>query len=107
MIRVPRNVTALPGKIANFYCLALSFGGLIYDWIRTNNASLPQSVIRAYDKWPFSSFPGQIAAVHHLAIMNITPSDEGWYCCVATNECGYAKRCAWLEVNSKSFYVDT
>jgi len=29
------------------------------------------------------------------------PSDEGWYCCVATNECGDVEECAWLEVDSK------
>ena len=105
MIRMPKNVTALPGRVANFSCLVLSFGGLVYDWIRINNASLSQSAIKTYKRWQFSSFRGQIAAVYHLVVMNIKLSDEGWYCCVATNECGYIKKCAWLEVNSKSIYV--
>ena len=27
--------------------------------------------------------------------------NEGWYCCVAVNECGNTSRCGWLEVDSK------
>ena len=102
MIRIPRNITVLPEKTAHFYCLALSFGGLSYDWKRMDNASLPKSAIITYVKWKFSYYLGHIASVNRLAIMDIKQSDEGWYCCVATNECGYTERCAWLEVNSKS-----
>lgn len=101
MIRVPRNITVLPGKTAHFHCLALSFGGLLYNWKRMDDASLPESAIKAYVKWQFSNYTGHIASVSHLAIMDIKQSDEGSYCCVATNECGYTERCAWLEVNSK------
>ena len=103
MIRAPRNITVLPGKTANFYCLALSFGGLLYRWKKMDNTSLPESAVKAYIRWQFSYYHGHIASVNHLAIMDITQSDEGWYCCVATNECGHVKQCAWLEVNSKSF----
>ena len=105
MIRIPRNITVLPGKTANFYCLALSFGGLVYAWKRIDNDKLPESAIKGYVRWPFSYYHGHIALVNHLAIMDIKQTDEGWYCCVATNECGHAKRCAWLEVNSKIFIL--
>ena len=101
MVRVPKNVTALPGRAVNFSCLALSFSGLLYNWKRKSNATIPSSAIKSYKRWPFARFLGHITAVYHLEIMNIKPSDEGWYCCVATNECGFAKECAWLEVNSK------
>lgn len=30
--------------------------------------------------------------------------DEGWYCCVAVNECGNTTKCGWLEVDSKLTY---
>jgi len=35
------------------------------------------------------------------SISRIQPSHEGWYCCVASNECGSVQECAWLEVDSK------
>ena len=34
-------------------------------------------------------------------INSTQPLDEGWYCCVATNECGDVEECAWLEVDGK------
>ena len=42
--------------------------------------------------------------VYSLTMNNVQPSDEGWYCCVATNEGGSTIDCAWLEVNSKLYY---
>ena len=95
----------LPGETANFYCLALSYSGLLYDWKRMNKAMLPSSAIKKYNRWPFSSFLGRITTIYHLEISNTEPSDEGWYCCIATNEGGNKTDCAWLEVNSKLHYV--
>ena len=96
MIRVPKNITVLPGETAYFYCLALSFSGLLYDWRRIDNATLPSSANKSYNQWPFSGF---ITTFYNLEIGNAESSDEGWYCCEAVNECGVTKRCAWLEVN--------
>ena len=101
IIRAPKDVTVLPGRVANFYCLALSFSGLLYDWKRINNATMPSSAIKSYKRWLFSDFLGYITVVYHLEVRNVKPSDEGWYCCLANNECGLAKECARLEVNSK------
>ena len=44
-------------------------------------------------------------SVYSLAVHNVQLSDEGWYCCVATNEGGSRTDCAWLEVNSKLYYM--
>ena len=101
MIRVPKNITVLLGETAYFYCLALSFSGLLYDWKRKDNAMLPSSAIKSYNQWPFSSFYGRITTFYNLQINNTESSDEGWYCCEAGNECGVTKECAWLEVNCK------
>ena len=92
MIRAPKNITVLLGETAYFSCLALSFSGLLYDWKRIDNATLPSSAIKSYNQWLFSTF-------YHLEIGNAESSDEGWYCCEAVNECGVTKQCAWLEVN--------
>lgn len=85
---------------ANFYCLASSQSGLIYDW-EVLDRSLPYTASISYDKWQFSTLRGQFTTVNHLAISNVQQSNEGWYCCLATNERGTVKECAWLEVNSK------
>ena len=106
MIRVPKNITVVLGETAYFYCLALSFSGLIYDWKRIDNAMLPSSAIISYKQWPFSSSFGRVTAFYHLEINSTKSSDEGWYCCVATNECGFTKECAWLEINGKLNAID-
>ena len=38
-----------------------------------------------------------------MNVSNVQLSDEGWYCCVVTNDYGSVEECAWLEVNSKQF----
>ena len=100
IIRSPENITILPQSTADFYCLASSQSGLIYDW-EVLDRSLPYSASVTYDKWQFSTLENQFTTVNHLAISNVQQSDEGWYCCLATNEHGTIKECAWLEVNSK------
>ena len=102
MIRAPRNVTVLPGETADFYCLSLSFSGLIYEWKRLGNSKLPSSALKTYKIWKFSSFFGRFTTLYHLEIKNTESSHEGWYCCEATNECSEAAtECGWLEVSSK------
>ena len=86
-------------------CLALSFGLLKYDWSKRDGI-LPQTAVHScvynilFD--PLSEKP---TSVYNLAVYNVQPSDEGWYCCVATNEAGSAVDCAWVEVNSKLNYI--
>ena len=101
IVRLPENTTVLPGSTASFYCLASSQSGLIYDWKVLNKPSLPPSASISYEKWQFSSLGGQITMINHLAISSVQPSDEGWYCCLATNERGTVEECGWLEIDSK------
>jgi len=42
-----------------------------------------------------------LSGTEKYSINNTTPSDEGWYCCVVTNECGAVEECAWLEIDSE------
>ena len=100
IIQSPENITILPKTTADFYCLASSQNGLIYDW-EVLDRSLPYSAIISCDEWQFSTVGRHFTTGNHLTIPNVQPSDEGWYCCLATNERGTVKECAWLEVNSK------
>ena len=107
IIQLPESTTVLPQGTANFTCLASSQSGLIYDWKMWDRHNLPRFASISYDKVQFSSLGGHFTTVSHLVISNVQPSNEGWYCCLATNERGMVKECAWLEVNSKLRYIRT
>jgi len=94
------NVTVLPNQDFELNCLALSSGVLMYDWIK-HDGNLPQTAVKSYiHKLFFNSLSGETTLFYNLAVQNVQPSDEGWYCCVVTNEAGSTTECAWLEVNS-------
>ena len=84
-------------------CLALSFGLLKYDWSKRDGI-LPQTAVQScvYNIL-FDPLSEELTSVYNLVVYNVEPSDEGWYCCVATNEAGSTVDCAWLEVNSKYY----
>ena len=85
-------------------CLALSFGLIKYDWSK-HDGILPQTAVKSYTENFLFNPPGEgTTDVYSLTTNNVQPSDEGWYCCVATNEGGSTMDCAWLEVNSKLYY---
>ena len=98
MIEPPINTTVLLGQTANYYCLALSFGLLSYDWKQQNGSGLH---LRALETCFHKNMFGGDTMVSSLEIPNVQPSDEGEYCCVAINECGNVTKCAWLTVISK------
>ena len=105
MIVSPENVTILPNHSFTMNCLALSFGLLKYDWSKRDGI-LPQTAVQSCShNILFNPLIDQTTNVYNLAVYNIQPSDEGWYCCIATNEAGSTVDCAWLEVNSKLDYV--
>ena len=96
----PENVTVFPNHSFNLNCLALSSGVLTYNWSK-RDGNLPQAAKKSYIHDTFlNSLGGTPTLVYNLAVHNVTVSDEGWYCCAATNEGGTTTRCAWLEVNS-------
>ena len=85
-------------------CLALSFGLITYDWNK-HDGILPQTAVKSYTENILFNPPSEGATdVYSLTMSNVQPSDEGWYCCVATNEGGSTIHCAWLEVSSKLHY---
>ena len=101
MIISPRNVTVLPNNSFTMNCLALSFGALHYDWNKCDGL-LPQTAVKSHNhNFLLNALSKQTTSAYNLAVSNVQPSDEGWYCCVATNQGGSRTDCAWLEVNSK------
>jgi len=88
-------MSALFGETANYYCLALSFGLLTYEWKKFDGKRLKMT--NYVDRNTLSGS----TVFSKLKIPNVELSDEGEYCCVATNECGSVKKCAWLDVISK------
>ena len=80
--------------------MAFSFGGLEYKWKRKGLAKLPSEATTSL------KLDEQNVIVYSVLSINKTSvTHEGWYCCVATNECGDVEECAWLEVNSESLLV--
>ena len=99
----PENVTVLPSHGFTMKCLALSFGPIKYDWNK-HDGILLQKALKSYAQNVLFSLPDEgTTDFYSLTMNNVQPSDEGWYCCVATNEGGSTMQCAWLKVNSKLY----
>ena len=86
-------------------CLALSFGLLKYDWNKRNGNLSHTAVKSCTLNILFNPPDEETTDVCSLSITNAQPSDEGWYCCVATNEGGSTIDCAWLDIISKLEYA--
>ena len=103
MIISPKNVTVLPNHNFTMNCLALSFGVFKYDWYKRDGI-LPQTAVKSYAyNFSFNPVSEEITNIYNLAVHKVQPSDEGLYCCAATNIGGSTEHCAWLEVDSKLF----
>ena len=86
-------------------CLASSFGLLQYDWSK-HGGILPQTVVKSFvHDILFNPLTEKPTNLYTLAVDNAQLSDEGWYCCVATNDAGSTEDGAWLEIDSESHYV--
>ena len=103
IIKPYKNITVSVNQAVDLHCLASSCGALTYEWIK-NASNLSVSAIKSYVTKRFLYFV-QIVLTYQLTILSVQSSDEGWYCCMATNECGTTTKCIWLEVNSKSLYI--
>ena len=101
IIRPPHSVNLRPGNSTVFECLAWSYSGVAYDWYKRNTVNLTSNAVISYSSWSSPEDGSCISTIYILSIVNIQPSDEGWYCCVATNDYGSVEECAYLEVNSK------
>ena len=102
IVKPYNNITVSVNEAAYMYCLASSCGSFTYDWIKAAS-NLSAFAVTSYVNKKFLYFD-QTALTYQLTIPNVQLSDEGWYCCLATNKCGTTEKCVWLEVNSK-FYV--
>ncbi|XP_065887834.1 roundabout homolog 2-like isoform X2 [Dysidea avara] len=112
IVIAPENITVEPGEHASFDCLAWSYGGLYYDWyIQYSNGTI--SYYNPYQRcdddcgsYPIIhkqklSITSYATEVHSFKVFNVEEqSNEGWYCCVAVNQCGNTTKCGWLEVNT-------
>ena len=107
MIIPPENVTVHPNATVTFSCLAWSYGGLLYKWKKTDSLTLPSNSRVFFQNKSFPADTSLFTTVYELKIFNAQVIDEGWYCCVASNECGDNVGCAWLEVDSKLLYRKT
>ena len=101
MIITPQPVVVRPSATVTFSCLAWSYGGVIYKWNRNGTYNLPSNATVFFQDKPFPADTNCFTTVYELKIVNVHIRDEGLYCCIASNECGNNKRCAWLEVDSK------
>jgi len=99
ILRPLEDITIPLSKTTTLSCLAQSYGALKYDWKRLNGSRISPFASQAYIPKQYLS-ADFIAITHQLTIPNVQPSDEGWYCCVATNENGNSEKCVWLEVES-------
>ena len=100
ILRPLRNVTVRFQQTVRLYCLALSRGALIYDWKRLDGNQLSSASTKSYIHKKYSD-TNQVTITYELKIHKVKLSDEGWYCCMATNDGGYTEKCIWLEVDSK------
>ena len=105
MIIPPESITVRPDTTVTFSCLAWSYGGLVYKWDKNDSLTLPSNSSVFFQDKSFPADTSCFTTVYELKIVNTQVIDEGWYCCVASNDCGNNKKCAWLEVDSKLHYT--
>ena len=104
IIQPPQPVIVQPGNMVTLSCLAWSYGGLEYRWAK-NGTTLPSNTSVSFqDGIVFPMGTSYTTTMYQFQISNIHISDEGLYCCVASNECGNTTRCAQLEVDGKVQY---
>ena len=99
-MRPLQNTTVLFKHTVSLYCLAFSQGVLTYDWKRLNGKNISSNSRKLYAHKMYSD-ANQETITYQLVIPKVKLSDEGWYCCIATNDAGSRGKCVWLEVDSK------
>ncbi|XP_065904870.1 cell adhesion molecule Dscam1-like isoform X3 [Dysidea avara] len=96
LISPPEKTAVQEGEVAVFYCLALSYSGLKYDWKTQDGSSLPSTAVKSFASMPYQ---GHLTTFYTLFIPSVKKSYNKQYCCVATNQCGDTVQCAQLIVN--------
>ena len=102
MVKLPQNITVLPGETVKLTCAAHGFSSFIYVWENSygNLSSNTRKIIRT--RLEFIAVVGQQVEISELMITDIDVSDEGLYYCTVTNNCGNDTTSVWLEVDSKT-----
>ena len=87
--------------MVTFSCLAWSYGGLVYRWSKNNSTTLPSNALISFKNLMIPVYTRSSTTVYQFKISSVNTTDEGLYCCVASNDCGSTTECAQLEVDSK------
>ena len=82
----PIKSSIIAEEDTTFSCQAFSFGTIEYKWEKENSTISAKGITDT------------CSSTSTLTIPNGAQSDEGNYCCIATNECGSVKECATLSV---------
>ena len=104
MILKPEPIKVRPDTTVTFSCVAWSYGGLMYEWSKNDSLTLPFNSTVFYEDKPLPANAIN-TTMYGITIFNIQETDEGHYCCVASNGCGSTTKCTWLEVDSKLIVV--
>ena len=102
MIVNPEPTKVHPGSAVTFSCVAWSYGGLVYEWNKNDSLTLPHNSAIYYENKPLTNAIN--TTVYELTLFNVQETNEGHYCCIASNGCGSTSACALLEVDSKLQY---
>ena len=101
MILYPMPTKVRPDATVTFPCVAWSYSGLTYEWNKNDSLTLPNNSAVSYDNRPLEANDTINTTVYELTLFNVQETDEGHYCCIASNGCGSTTECAWLEVDSE------
>ena len=83
----------LPEQTVEFTCSVLSNDTVNVEW-KKKNGLLPTDSLEISQ---FNEEKNEMTS--SLKITKVKLSNEGQYCCVATNKCGSKEGCAWLQIN--------
>ena len=97
----PIPIKVRPDTTVTFSCVAWSYGGLVYEWQKNDSLTLPNNSAVSYKSKQLAINGGINTTVYEITVFNVQETNEGHYCCIASNGCGSTTECAWLEVDSK------
>ena len=106
MILYPIPTKVRPDTTVMFSCMAWSYSGLTYEWNKNDSLTLPNSSAVTYENRPLKTNDNINTTVYELTLFNVQETNEGHYCCIASNGCGSTTECAWLEVDGELLAIN-